>query len=300
MTVPIMKHRSSARLLIPAALALLISLPALAGSSVWRAEKDGSTVYIGGTCHLLRQSDFPLPAEFDYAYERSKVLVFETDIEKMQEAGTQLSLLEKGRYSDGTTLKDVLSEKTYQALEDYCQEAGLPMAMLNQLKPSLAMLTLASLEMVKLGFTPEGVDIHYSRKARKEGKPVQGLEKLDEQIDMLMNMGKGHEDEFVMQSLRDMSRTGEMLGSLVKAWKKGDPSALAKLLTEEVNRDFPEMYQELLVDRNNAWLPKIEALFDSDEVEFVLVGTGHLVGPDGILALLRKRGYRVQTVEAKP
>ena len=58
-------------------------------------------------------------------------------------------------------------------------------------------------------------------------------------------------------------------------------------------KDFPDIYQSLLVDRNNNWLPQIEAMFDSKDTEFVLVGALHLVGKDGLLQRLEAAGYKV-------
>jgi len=98
-------------------LVLLICTQASAASSVWKVEKDHSVIYLGGTFHMLRQSDFPLPPEFDRAYQDSEILVFETDIGKFNDPAIQRMLMAKVLYTDGSTIAQYLSLQTYQQLK---------------------------------------------------------------------------------------------------------------------------------------------------------------------------------------
>jgi uncharacterized protein YbaP (TraB family) len=81
--------------------------------------------------------------------------------------------------------------------------------------------------------------------------------------------------------------------SLTRSWKAGDADAVERVVLQELKRD-PVMYQRLLVERNRNWMPKIEALSARPGSAFVVVGAAHLVGPDGLLAMLRARGYRIE------
>ncbi|MBU8920728.1 MAG: TraB/GumN family protein [Bacteroidales bacterium] len=263
---------------------------------VWKVRKDKSVVYLGGTIHMLRGSDYPLPTEYDKAYEDSEILVFETDMDELQSPDTQVRIMSEAMLPDGQGLDDLLSESTYEALSAYCDGAGMPLAMLNQLKPSIVMISLLSLELQKQGIGQEGVDIHYHGRAVADGRELGGLESVDDQIGYLISMGEGYEDEFILHSIEDMKEAGEQVEELIETWRKGDAEAMAELMLDDVKEKYPDIYRDLFKGRNDKWLPEIEKLFITPEKEFVLVGSAHLVGDDGIIKALRDRGYKVEKV----
>jgi hypothetical protein len=260
-------------------------------------KRGDSVAYLGGTCHLLRDSDFPLPAAFDVAFRQSAAVVFETDIGELQSPEFQQKLMAALFYRDGRSLPDDLSPEAYQALQRYCEKAGFPVAMLHPMKPAMAVLTLVTLELQKLGITEAGADQIFYDKAVTEGKKIEGLETVDEQLDFLAVMGKGMEDSLIEQSLAELSRTGAVFKEIIEAWKRGDEKELGRFLVESTRKDFPEVYQTLLVNRNAKWLPKIEKLLATPERELVLVGAAHLVGGDGLIESLKKRGYEVRQLD---
>jgi uncharacterized protein YbaP (TraB family) len=272
----------------------LTAAPTFAETSIWVARTDSSVMYIGGTIHLLRPSDFPLPAEYDKAYEAADRLVFETDIAELGSPETQMKMMEKAMLPDSATLKDVLSAEAFEALETYITEAGLPMANLIRMRPSILMITLVGLELQKLQVSEKGIDVHYYGKAAAEEKPVAGLETVEEQIELLTAMGQGYEDDFVMFNLRDMKEMGEIFESMAQAWRSGDDTALADLILEKMKKRFPKLHQSIMIDRNLKWIPRLETYLATPETEFVLVGAGHLVGEQGVLDELKKRGYLIE------
>lgn len=265
-----------------------------ADTSVWKVSKNGAELYLGGTCHILRDSDYPLPEEFDQAYAKSEIIVFETDIGKMNTPEVQQMLLTKMVYADGTSLKDHLSAETYEMLNRVCDKNGIPLTSLNHFKPVMVMLPLAVMELKKLGIKEEGVEMLYYKRNLQDKKPVLKLETVEEQIDIISSMGAGNEDDFVRQSLDELDRIKEIYELIVNHWKKGKDEDLYRLYLEPEKRAYPEIYRKILKDRNDAWLPKIESFMATPEKEFVLVGFAHLVGEDGILEQLRKRGYQVK------
>lgn len=276
-----------------------VAFSAVAKTSVWKIKSETSEIYLGGTFHLLRQQDFPLPEEFEAAYQDSDTLVFETDIGKLQGPEMQQLVLSKMMLPAGESLTSVLSAETYQLLTDYCGQAGLPIDMLNSFRPSMIVMTISALEMGKLGITQEGVDMYFYKKGKQENKPLLQLETPEEQMDFICSMGEGHEDEFIVQSLKDLEKAKEILLKLLAAWKAGDREALTSDLIDLMKKESPKVYQSLLVDRNNNWMPQIESYFKSKETEFVLVGAGHLVGEDGLLVQLEKLGYEVEQLEVE-
>ncbi len=285
---------------LSAALLLLfaIAAPAQADAPVWQASKDESVVYLGGTIHLLRSRDYPLPAAFETAYQASDRLFFEIDQSQMMDMAVQARMMQQLTYQDERTLQSVLDESTYAALTAHAESAGLPMAMMQKFKPGMLLSTLSMIEFQRRGFTPQGVDAFFNTRAMGDGKPRGELETIDQQIALLAGMGEGFESEFVAYTLSDLENVGEAIEELVAAWRTGDRETLATTFINPMLEEAPALYDTMLVARNNNWMPQIEAMFAEPGTEFVLVGAAHLVGEHGLLAMLSERGYEISRVDA--
>jgi hypothetical protein len=267
---------------------------AAAESSVWKAQKGKSVLYLGGTCHILREADYPLPPEFDRAYKAADILVFETDLGKFQEPETQQKMLERARYSDGTTVAEHLSPAAYEELKAYCESNSIPLASLQGFKPSLLMVMLTMVEFMKMGVTQRGVDVFFYELAKQDKKAVEGLETVDEQIDYVASMADGIENEFVSYSLKEMNSIRQQFELLVHAWRVGDTEKLDTMMNHDLKSRLPMLHQRLMIDRNRNWLPRIDAYLKTPETEFILVGAGHLAGADGLIESLKKKGYVIK------
>lgn len=282
-------------------LLLLLSLVSLLGimptisadSSVWKITSGENTVYLGGTVHLLRPSDYPLPEEYEQAYQESAVLVFETDISSMNDLSIQAETLKQLTYTDGQSLDTVLNDEAYNALSEYIATIGIPMAMIEQFKPGMIISMLQLLEFQKIGFTPQGVDAYFNIRAMGDAKTLEELESLEEQIGFLAAMGEGNENEFILLSLSDLDETAEVMEDMIFAWRTGDNEKLSEMFVADMLNEAPELYESLLRGRNLNWIPQIDKMLADEDVEFVLVGAAHLVGNDGLLELLKARGYKV-------
>jgi uncharacterized protein YbaP (TraB family) len=272
---------------------LFFSTWASAESSVWKVQKDKSVIYLGATCHILRETDYPLPPEFDKAYKASEIVVFETDIGKLQDPSTQQKLLAQAMYADGSTVDKHLSAQAYSELSAYCKSNSIPLEAFKQFKPSMLIEMVTVTELMKMGVTQQGVDLFFYGLANKDKKIVKELETVEEQINYLVSMADGNEDDFVTYSINDMKNIKQQFEILANAWRKGDAEKLNELMVTELKTKLPELYKRLVTDRNNKWFPLIEAYMNTPQTEFILVGAGHLVGSEGIIALLKKKGYTV-------
>ena len=274
---------------------LCISLsPVSADSSVWKIVNGSNQLYIGGTIHVLSNADYPLPPAFEKAYNQSTIVVFETDMKKMQTPKFQKMLLQKMTYSDGKNLKTVLDGDTFKELSLFMKDRGIPMDNMIHFKPSMVAVTLTVLEIQRLGLMGTGVDEFFHLRAMNDQKELGQLETVFEQLDFITNMGKGREDEFILHTLRDIEELSSMFQQLKDAWRTGDTQKINDLAITPIKKDFPKLYNDLMVERNNAWIPKIEAMLETEDVEFVLVGAAHLVGSDGVLEQLAAKGYDIQ------
>ena len=279
--------------------ALLLGLSARADTSVWKVESANGILYLGGTCHVLREKDYPLPPEYDAAYAKASIVVFETDIAKATSPEMNVKLMRGCMYTDGkTTLKTVLSPAVYKKLEAYCATVNLQLDQMKQFRPPIVLVSLTFMELGKHGIAMQGVDAHYYERAETDNKRVDSLDTLEQQIAFIAGMGEGNEDAFVLHSLEDLGKVGERIGPLLAAWRSGDTARLENLFLKDFRKDFPKVYEQLIVKRNRAWLPRIEHYLETADTEVVLVGAAHIVGKDGLLAALKKKGYKVTRLSA--
>jgi len=268
-----------------------------AKSSVWKVSRGNDFVYIAGTIHILPPSEFPLPSEFQQAYKATNTLVFETKLPDESDMTAQVQMMQAMMYNNGQSLKSVLSRRTYQQLKGHVSALGADLAMFELFKPGALVSMLAMLEAQKAQLSGEGVDVYFNKKAVADNKAISYLESVEFQMNMLANMGKGHEDKFIKSNLKQMKDFKAMFIKLIAAWRRGDTAKLTKLAIEPM-QDDPKSMKTMLTDRNRNWLPLIEGMFADNgkhiDKEFVLVGVAHLVGEGNVLALLKRKGYRVE------
>ncbi len=275
-------------------LMVLYAAPGFAETSLWRISKGANELFMGGTIHVLSKTDYPLPAAFDAAYKKSAKLVFETDIDASQAPTFAQAMLQRMMLPDDRTLKDTLRPDVYAQLEKFGTARGIPMMMLEKMRPAMAVITLTFMELQRLGMADEGVDNYYYQRAKTDKKTLGHLESNEQQLDFMTNMGKRRENDFVLYSLKDLQDIAYIMQSLKSAWRNGDSAEMEALSLVSMRQDFPQIYQQLLVERNQHWLPRIESMLNDPGTEMVLVGALHLVGEDGVLHALREKGYRIE------
>jgi len=267
---------------------------AQADSPVWKVVKGDRHVYIGSTIHVLSKSDYPLPAAFETAYNQSAKLIFETDTRKLQTLEFQAALMNKAVYADGRNLKTVLSASTFQKLETHLTSRGIPISTFIKLKPGIVAVTITIIELQRLGLMGTGVDEYFSLRALNDQKMVGQLETVDDQLELISSLGDGQENQIINHTLQETKKLPDLMQTMKIAWRQGDNATLENIILAPLKKDFPGVYHRVVIKRNNAWLPKIETLLKTAEVEFILVGALHLIGADGVLAKLKDRGYNIQ------
>jgi uncharacterized protein YbaP (TraB family) len=262
-------------------------------SFMWKATRQQGAVYLVGSVHMLTKDFYPLAAPIEAGFKDSDLLVEEVDLAEMLAPDQQFSLLARGMLPAGQTLDKVVSPATMALVNARVGSLGMPASALQQFKPWFLAMTLMAVEWEKAGFDAAlGLDKHFYDRAQTEGKAVQGLETTEYQISRFDGMAMAQQDRFLAESLKDLDAEKASVQKIADAWKAGDLSTLERLVLQDV-KDDPFMYQRLLVERNRNWLPKIEALFARPGRAFVVVGAAHLVGPDGLIAMLKAKGARV-------
>ena len=259
---------------------------------IWTIERGGKTGWLVGSLHLLPPDAYPLPASMDAAFQAAEVLVEEADPDELSAPETAAEVLKRAFFPPGQTLEGSVSAATFKILSERAAQAGVPVQVLQQMRPWMVAVTLAALEMQKSGFDPAlGLDRHFRDRAKAASKPLRTVETAMEQIGMLESLGPALQDALVVEALRGASSEVSQARALFTAWKAGDGPSLEKILVDGTKAS-PEIYQVLFVERNRRWMPKIEACLEGARC-MIVVGAGHLVGADGLISLLRARGYTV-------
>jgi len=277
------------------ALALLTTASAAqAKTFIWKATGKGGVVYLVGSVHVLSKDFYPLNPVLDAAYKDVDLLVEEVDMAEMLDPIAQMGFLTRGMLPSATPLDKVISAANYAMVARRASDLGLPVETFKLLKPWMVAMMFEQVEWQKAGFDPElGLDKHFYDRAKTDGKTTQGLETAAYQISLLDDMTMDQQEHLLAESLKDVDAEKANMTRLLDSWRAGDAPGVERIVLSELKQE-PVLYQRLLVERNRNWLPKIEALFSRPNPAFVVVGAAHLIGPDGLLAQLKAKGYKIE------
>jgi uncharacterized protein YbaP (TraB family) len=169
---------------------------------------------------------------------------------------------------------------------------------MDRFRPWFASLLMVATEYQVLGAAPDlGVDQHFEERAMKDGKAGRGLETVEQQLALFAGMTAEQEEEVLEQTLAEMASVEAEYENMIRAWRTGDLEALQALLFREAER-YPDLMETFLNARNRAWVPELEQVLKRGGRAMVLVGAGHLGGEQGVINLLRGKGYAVRQIGA--
>ncbi len=279
-----------------AALLLLASLGGLAradgGSAVWAVKGQRNTVYFAGSVHALPKDHAQFSPQLELAYGASDAIVMEVDLDDLNPLEAVEYLATNGTLPASQTLADVIGKDKYASVTRLANSVDLPEMAIARLEPWAAAMVLTQFALMKTGYDPQlGIDMQLTERARGDGKPIDGLETIREQLGIFDSRSQQEQISFLLDAADDVPEMQHDLDRLIAAWRTGDLRALEREFQKE-RAQAPALYDELLGARNRKWLPKIEALFDDDRNYLVVVGTLHFVGRDGLLELLKRAGHK--------
>ena len=267
-------------------------------SSVWSMKGEHNTVYLAGSVHALPKDHAEFPEQLERAYRAANIIVLEVDLDDMNPLDAVKFISTNGTLPADQTLEDVVGAKQYERVAALAASLEVPETVIAKLEPWAAALILTQFALNKTGFDANlGIDMQITERARTDGKPVEGLETVIDQLSVFDNRSFEEQTRFLLDSADDAPKLREDLQKLITAWRSGDLRALEKEFVKE-RKKSPELYDALLGVRNRQWLPKIEALLKEDRDVLVVVGALHFVGRDGLLSLLKKDGYKAVALPA--
>ncbi|MCE9523150.1 MAG: TraB/GumN family protein [Alphaproteobacteria bacterium] len=259
---------------------------------LWVVEKDGKTLYLFGSIHLLPPQTQWEREEIKTARAASKVFVFEAP---MDDQGASMSrVVEKdGRLKEGAALKDLVPPELYAELEGAAWSVQCSPKMFQSFRPWLAAVYLELCSYMKAGFSRyAGVDQVIEQEARSQGAELAYFETVEEQLSSFSSLDRKTEIAYLRAVVRGVVEDPDLPDKLLAAWSAGNGDDLAKFVDDGF-KDIPGLRSQLLVARNKRWLPQIKQMLGSESPHFVTVGVGHLVGKDSVVAMLRAAGFKV-------
>jgi uncharacterized protein YbaP (TraB family) len=265
---------------------------------LWKVSDADSTVYLLGSFHLLKAGDYPLPRETEAAFADAEHIVFEVAPGELASPEAAKLTLMTARYADHRTLSTVLPAPLRRKLEDLLSAQGMAPVQFEAFEPWFVNLTLAVGLSNSMGFSAgHGLDQHLMRRAAEAGKPTSGLETVAAQMRALDRTPLDEQIGALADFIDNPDETRAMLEQLHDAWRRGDAVRLDRLTREEMERETPQTYRLINVERNRAWLPRIRRLLAHPRDDaLVVVGAMHLLGKDGLVEQLRAQGHGVERV----
>jgi uncharacterized protein len=266
---------------------------------LWKVSDADTTLYLLGSFHLLKKTDYPLSADVDRAFADAERVVFEVPPEELADPTVPMRMLQRAVQPGNAALADVAPPPVLEKARARLASLGLPAAQFERLEPWMVSVTMVTSLAQTMGFAPEeGLDRHLMARAKTAGKPTAGLESLDSQLDALDRTPVSEQLASLSDALEDRQSMEARLDELHGAWREADLSALERLAGAEMREKTPQTYRLLNVDRNRAWMKQLDAMLARGPGEDVLVVVGalHLLGDDGVVEQLRGRGHRVERI----
>lgn len=265
----------------------------------WEVSKGDAVVYLMGSMHFGRDDFYPLPPVIEEAFGKSSRLVVEVNLLGLQTDASQIIFKHAG-LPPGSSLKDVISADTYDALKEQAEGNQVPISAFQRFQPWYVTLMLVEAEIRKTTLQQQlGVDIYFLRRAVSQKKPIAELETFDSQLGLFSQFSFEDQERFLRQTLADLRNSQSYLLSMADAWVIGDVDTLAQTLIDPFREqaDTKLLFERMFTQRNQKMAVAVESYLKDKEKTFLVVGVGHMVGSEGIVALLRSKGFRVQRVD---
>jgi hypothetical protein len=261
-----------------------------------------ATVYLFGSIHVADKSVYPLNEQIENAFQRSDVLVVEVDETQADPVELNNLMLSKGLYPVPETVAQHIDKSTYQQLQDFLKKTGIPYATVARMRPGVIAITLTVARLQQLGYSPElGIDRYFMQKARAAEKEIAQLETAIDQLNLLL--GFSNEDLLLKHTIISLDQADTLFKEILQAWKAGDVNKIEQIMLEDPVSDYPEfesLMERMFVKRNINMTQSISELLQTKQTYFVVVGAGHMVGDQGIVALMKDHGFTVNRLSINP
>ncbi len=270
-----------------------------ASPAMWRLTDADSEIYLFGTFHLLPASlQWTTPA-LDAAMMKTAITMTEADTAS-PEAQQKLAALvqELGLNPAGVTLSSQLGPERARQFGLVSERFGIPMNALEPMRPWLALISLAVGIMQSQGYSSDaGAEEVILKKAAAQKDKVAHLETAEYQIRALAGLSN---EEWLADFERGLAQMADFEGfsnRTLEAWHAGDLETIEEEMFGPMKKAAPGAYKTLIVDRNTDWTRQIEKMMTGSDDYFIAAGAGHFIGEDGVVEMLKKKGYAIERVQ---
>jgi uncharacterized protein YbaP (TraB family) len=282
--------------MLSAVLSPLTARAETARPMMWVVKDEDSTLYLFGSIHVMKDDVVWLTPDVQSRFDSASDVWFEVaDLDNpalIQPVAQKYMVDPKGRMTKGLTDAEI------RKIDELAAPSGLSAQKMLNLRKWAVGLILTMQKIQALGYDPKvGVDVTLMAAARKAGKGVHGFETIDQEMQAIVPANDTEELAALRQSLDEVADANKDIAPLLEAWMKGDEAQLAHFLLDKYKAEDPASYKRLIVARNAAWEPQVEDILKGKGTAFITVGAGHLVGPDSLVAMLRKHGITVTRLE---
>ncbi len=261
--------------------------------ALWVVKSPKATLYLFGTIHVLKPGiDWHTPA-VNSALAASQSLLEEVD--NIDDPNSIRPLMMQLGMDQEHPLSTKVTKEDLAAIDTALKQMGAPgESAVEPMRPWLVSVSLSVLPMLKAGYDPQsGVDLLLSKDFKAANKPIHGLETLEQQLHFFADLSTTEEVAELHEQLKHLDKGTEDIDKILAAWQKGDPDTIASIENDDFRKDYPELYNKLVIARNKAWADKLATLLQGEGTTFMAVGAAHLTGTDSVLQLLHARGFTI-------
>ncbi|WP_420467392.1 TraB/GumN family protein [Panacagrimonas sp.] len=263
---------------------------------LWKVQGERATHYVMGSVHVLPRSAYPLPQALQQAYDDTRELVLETDPAALAAPQMREHMLRAA--ASGQGLAQEVGTELHRKVQSRARELELPAEICDPFKAWFCGLTLGLIEFQRAGMDPSlGLDQHFYRQAQSMQRPIAWLETPQAQFELFIGMDAQMSRQFLQSTLQDFERPELQPDALIELWQRNDTRAMERFIVDTA-RDFPRFHRRMMSERNRAWAAALVPRLQGAAAQLVIVGAGHLLGPDSLLQELRARGFAVEPVVA--
>lgn len=272
------------------------TFPEIENSLLWEisGKELSQPSYLYGTIHMIGADDFFITKATQKAIEDSERMTFEINMEDMNSLTVMFSLLGQVMMDGGMTLTKLLSEEDYELVKNHFEEIGLPLFMLERVKP-MFLSAFATGDMSGEGMQSGAVksyEMEFMELAKENDQEMAGLETIAYQMSIFDSIPYPAQAEMLVESIRGTNTEDDQFDEMVKLYKNQDLSGMQEMFKSEEG-GLGGFEDVMLNNRNRNWIPIMEEMM-TDKKTFFAVGAGHLGGEIGVVNLLREAGYEVK------
>ncbi len=274
---------------------------------LWKIEKDGTRPsYLLGTMHVTDPRVLAMPPAAQSVYQEAETVVIESDeiADEKKASAALLARPDLTMFMDGRTITGLLGEKDSAILAEGLKKRGMSLAAVSRMKPWLIMsfVALPACEMARKQAGAYFLDQKLAKDAIADGKTLKGLETIVEQITALDSLPLAPQLAGLVQTVQLGDTVEDVIETMSQLYLAGDVGMIMPLMRavvpegEDEVAGYAEFEQRVIIDRNHRMAERAAPILSGGNV-FIAVGALHLPGKEGVVELLREKGFSVSRVQ---